>query len=104
MAWTEEVISSAVSATDWTLLETSCDAAAASAEVFHVLSAVVVKLFAASSSPVEDIDRDSINLPMIDSNSRVAPSTRSDRAILAFASAAAASSEVFLVIRASLNN
>ena len=95
IAWTEEVISSAVFATDWTLLETSCEAAAASEEVLPVLSAVVVRVFAAASSSVEDNDRDSISLPMTDSNSRVTPSTRIDRAIFAFASAAAASSEFF---------
>jgi hypothetical protein len=90
-------------ATDCTLLETSCEADAASPEVRPVTSAVEVRVLAAASSSVEDDESEPTSSPISFSKSRVMASTRWPRAILASASAAAASSAAFLAIRASLN-
>ena len=73
---TDEVICSVATETDWTLLETSCEAAAAELEISPVVSAVEVSVLAAASSSVEDDDSESTSSPIIASNSRVMLSTR----------------------------
>ena len=98
----EDAISSVAEATDCTLVEASSEAAATAVVTCWACSAVLVSVPAEASSSVEADDSEPTNSPISDSNSRVMPSTRWPRWILASASSAAASSEAFLAINASL--
>ena len=100
---TDEDSSSVAEATDCTLVEASSEAAATVVVSSCERSAVADSVPAAASSSVEADDTVSTISPIIASKSRVMPSTRRPRSILASASTAAASSAAFLAISASLN-
>ncbi len=100
---TDEAISSVAEATDCTLAEASSDADATIVVSSRARSAVEVSVPAEASSCVEAEDTVATIPPIIDSKSRVIPSTRRPRSIFASASSVAASSAAFFAISACLN-